>query len=503
LVYGFSSILARLLNFLLIPLYTYYFLPQEYAIITDFYSIMALFSVVLAFSIDSFYFRVQRKIPIDTEELSTIQGEKRVIIHPSHFLFNQCMSFLVLINTVFLALTLLNAQTLAEYLDYPDHKNWVILCVLILFFDTFSVLPLAVLRSEKKAWRFSAINTSMIFLNIGCNLLYFLYLKPQYNLAISPASVVFGINLMASIFRFILLLPNCLHYTPQFNWDFWSQMIPYAAPLVLVSIGGIINEVIDRQLLKYLLLETHSKEEMLYQVGIYGAVYKFSIFITLINQAFRYAVEPFLLRRYDEKPSKQDLPKSRQVTLELHIQLMNVYVGILLFCFLSITFFSDLLKHIFLANPAYWQGLKILPILLLAHVCLGVYYLQSIWYRLAMVTQIGAHISWIGVLITVIINFIFIPQYGYVASAWATLFCYFSMLVISYFWSQSYLAIPYTLKKIGYYFAVALYFYYIVQHSGLLEYVFADQMAGQIGGKLFFLALYAGILFRLEYPNSK
>ena len=444
-VYGFSSVFVRGLNFLLTPLYTYFFLPAHYAIITDFYAVMAFLTVVLSFGLDSFYFRIHpEEKDEENQNLSTV-------------LFNQCMSFSIVLATIFLALTLPNANLIATWMHYPGEKLWVSICIFILFIDAFSVLPLAILRSEEKALRFSGIQSATILINVLCNVLYFLIFKRYVEVTIfEDITAVLLINLISSCCRLLFLIPQFIKYTPVFNAMFWQRILHYTFPLMLVGLGGIINEVLDRQLLKYLLLKNHSETEALRQMGIYGAIYKFSIFISLITQAFRYTLEPFLLQMFGNPKNDEQLTKNFQR------RLMSIYVGFLLFSSLTILFFQDLIKILFLQQEAYWEGLQILPILLLAQVVLGVYYQQALWYKMVMKTQIGAHITWIGVLITLIFNFLLIPKYGYVASAWITLGCYAVMLSMSYVWSLKHWAVSYDFKSLWTYFIVAVAFFSLI-----------------------------------------
>ena len=225
----------------------------------------------------------------------------------------------------------------------------------------------------------------------------------------------------------------------------------YAFPMLFVGLAGIVNETLDRSMLKRMqtaqFMEsgqslTEATENALIQLGIYGANYKITMFISMFIQAFRYAAEPFFFNQENEKNSKHVIAK-----------VMTYFIIVVTVMFLSLDLFLPILKY-FTPNPTYWIGLKVVPILLLANVFLGIFVNLSIWYKLSQKTNYGAYISIMGATITIGVNFMFIPIYGYVASAWATLACYGTMMIVSYFLGKKHYPIPYNLKKIGIYLSL-------------------------------------------------
>jgi O-antigen/teichoic acid export membrane protein len=310
---------------------------------------------------------------------------------------------------------------------------------------------MAKLRADGKALYFAGVNLISILTNIGLNV-FFVYFcmgwaeegvsnfftEHFYNPSIG-IGYVFIANLAASAVKFILLLPLLVKNLFKFHFFTWKIMIWYAFPLLIAGLAGIANETIDRILLKNILSPVVGLNEALRQVGIYGAVYKISIIITLFIQAFRYAAEPFFFH--------QEKNKNAPFTYAV---VMNFFVIICVTVFMGVILYIDVVKH-FLRQKEYWEGLHVVPVLLMANVFLGIYYNLSAWYKLSGKTRFGAYFSIFGALITLTLNFLWIPRYGYTGAAWATLCCYFSMAVISYIFSRKHYKIPYETGKIALY----------------------------------------------------
>jgi len=262
--------------------------------------------------------------------------------------------------------------------------------------------------------------------------------------------------------KFILLLPDMLEARYGFEFSLLKKMFIYALPLLIFGLSGIINETIDRIMLKRMLFNILGEKETLSQLGIYGACYKISIIITLFIQAFRYAAEPFFFSQEKEKNAK-----------ETYAKIMTYFVIVCATIFLGVMLYIDIVKY-FIPNEAFWAGLKIVPILLFANINLGIYYNQSIWYKLSGKTRFGAYIGLFGAAITILLNFIWIPIYGYIGSAWATLICYTSMMFLSFILSRKHYPIKYNLPKLFLYLGLAfgLYFctLYLSLPAGLFKY---------------------------------
>lgn len=440
-IYGLSSIIARFLNYLLTPLWTKRYTAEQFGIITEMYAYVAFLVVFLTYGLETAYFRYCSK-----------KGQDPKII------FSTVLISIVCSSALFISICTMFAQPIADALHYPDHKEYIIWFAIIVAVDAVSSIPLAKMREEGKAINFAAANMVNVFVNIGLNWFFLVYCQDNigtnnvlvdtfYDESIG-VGYVFISNLVATMAKFLVVIPEAFKQAFTFDKALYKKMVRYAFPLLFVGLAGIVNETLDRILLKRMLIDSLGETETLVQLGIYGANYKLSIIITLFIQAFRYAAEPFFFSQQKNKDSK-----------ETYALVMNYFVIVVSVMFLVVLFYIDVFK-LFINNEALWVGLKIVPILLLANIFLGMYYNQSIWYKLSSKTGFGALISIFGAVLTIVFNIILIPHFGYVGSAWATLICYASMVVVSYLLGQKHFPIPYDLKKIGIYLgsAVALYF---------------------------------------------
>jgi O-antigen/teichoic acid export membrane protein len=432
-VYGLSSIVGRLLNYLLVPLYTYKFTnAADYGVVSELYAWVAFLVVLLTFGMETAYFRFRKENT----------NEKEV--------FASGFFILTIINLFFLAAIFLFNQSIANALLFNEHPEYILLLGLIVVLDGISALPLARLRAEEKALQFAGINFASIFINILLNLVFMLILFDPNN----PEKGVFYIllaNLISSAIKPVLLYKDFLQVSFKPNGQLIRAMLLYAAPLVIAGFAGIINETLDRILLKHLLYDETDPSSLMHaeaQVGIYSACYKLAMLVTIIIQAFRYAAEPFFFAQHKSENKNQ-----------IYVKVMNYFLAFLCLIFLGVSLNIDILKY-FIQNESYWVGLGVVPILLLANVFLGVYFNQSIWYKLSNKTKFGAYIAISGAILTIGINLVFIPIYGYWASAWATLIVYAFQMVLSYVLGQVHYPIPYNLKKFGLYLGSSLLIYW-------------------------------------------
>ena len=433
-VYGLSSIVGRLLNYLLVPLYTSVFTdPAHYGVVSELYAWVAFLIVILTFGMETAFFRF----------IQTSENKEQTYL-------NSLASVLGINAFLFAALLFFN-DDIAQLMLYEGHNEYIILLGIIVCVDAISAIPLARLRVEEKSMRFVSIQITSILVNVGLNLFLMLYLfDPE-----RPEEGVLFIllaNLCASLVKPIMLYDSFNLSGLKLNWKEIKLMLFYAFPLVIGSFAGIINETIDRILLKQILYDPndistlHTAES---EVGIYSACYKLAMLITILLQAYRYAAEPFFFNQMKNE--------DRNV---IYVKVMNLFVATVCLVFLFVSLNIDLFKH-FIQNEAYWTGLKVVPILLLANVFLGIYYNQSIWYKLSGKTQYGAYIALIGASLTIGINLVFIPTYGYMASAWATFIVYALQMLISYFLGQKHYPIPYNVKKFFLYLGLAIVLYFL------------------------------------------
>ena len=479
-VYGLSSIVGRLLNYLLTPLHTAFFLPEEYGVITELYAYVAFLVALLMYGMETAFFRFVTKEGQDQEKV-----------------FSTALISLSATTGVFLLAATFFSQSIANWMLYPDHMEYVVWFGLIVGLDALSNLPLARLRQENKPMRFAIVNLSSVAVNILLNLFFIGYCMSNYEAGNSNALIdlvydpeigvgyVFIANLISSGVKFALLVPTMLGIKMVFDKVLWRRMINYALPLLLAGLAGIVNETLDRILLKRLLANQMSLDEAMAQVGIYGAVYKISIIITLFVQAFRYAAEPFFFAQAKEKNAKK-----------VYARVMTYFVIITAAIFLGVNLYIDIFKY-FISNREYWVGLNIVPILLLANLFLGVYYNLSVWYKLTEKTIYGAYLSALGAGITILLNVLLIPWIGYEGSAWATLACYSSMAVGSWYLGRKHYPIPYNMRKILFYLGMSLFLFAISRVINLEESALMYLVHTAL------LLIFAALVYWLEKPGPQ
>jgi len=438
-IYGLSSIVGRFLNYLLVPLYTYTFAAAEYGVVSEFYAYAGFFAVLLTLGLETGYFRFRNREGI-----------------PAGAAYPAALMVLLLANLAFITAILVYRQPLADLLRYPDHPEYLVWFGLILAMDAISALPFARLRAEDRAWRFAGIKIAEILLAIGFNLLFLLGwpklagLWPELPLAqlYDPAigvGYIFVANLIASAFKLLLLTPQFRGVPYRAGLKVIKPLLAYSLPMVIIGFSGVINEMLDRAILKYLL--PYELKENLRILGVYGACYKLSILMTLFVQAFRYAGEPFFFAYAGRADAKR-----------AYALVLRYFVIFCVFIFLLVTLFLDLFQYFI--GEEYREGLDVVPILLMANLFLGIYVNLSVWYKLTDRTGMGAWVSLIAAGITIGLNFWWIPLIGYRGAAWAHLACYGGMAVASWLLGRHYYPVPYPVFRILFYllFGVALYF---------------------------------------------
>ena len=432
-IYGLSSIIGRLLNYLLVPLYTYVFInPADYGVVSELYAWVAFLIVILTFGMETAFFKFIQN-----------EGDQKNV-------FSTALSALLSLNSVFFLVVLLFYQDIASLLLYEDHGEYIVMLGAIVSIDAISALPLAKLRAEEKAKRFSIIQLSSIAVNIILNVIFLLFCF-DYNNPEQGVFYIFLANLIASLVKPIFLLKS-FTLIRGIDRSLLKRMLVFSFPLAIAGFAGIINETLDRILLKQMLYNPENPSSLDYaeaQVGIYSASYKLAMLIAILLQAYRYAAEPFFFSQM----KNQDRNK-------IYSQIMNVFIAFVCGIFLLVTLNIDIFKY-FIQNETYWVGLQVVPILLMANIFLGIYYNQSIWFKLSEKTKFGAYIALFGASLTVLINILYIPKFGYMACAWATLIVYFTQMVISYILGQRHYPIPYNLKKFIFYISLALALYFL------------------------------------------
>jgi O-antigen/teichoic acid export membrane protein len=472
-VYGLSTVVGRLLNYLLVPLYTYQFTdPGDFGVITEFYAYASFLNVVLTYGMETAFFNFSAKRDRNPAVYSTA-------------LFSLGLS-----TALFLAVLTLNAQAVAQLLRYPGHAEYVLWMAWVIGLDALAAIPFARLREQQRAWRFALLKTLNILVNIGGNLLFLGLGKWAFESAAVPAwlgwasalydprigiGYVFIANFVASAVTLFLLLPELLAARARPELALWRHMLAYALPLLLAGLAGMVNETMDRILLKYL-LPAHVAMQ---QLGIYGACYKISILMSIFVQAFRYAAEPFFFARHRQADAR-----------ELYALVMRWFVIACAFIFLAVM--ANIAWVQYFVGASYRAGLDVVPVLLMANLCLGVFFNLSIWYKLTEQTRFGTYLTLWGAAVTLVLNFWWIPRIGYMGAAWATLVCYASMAAWSYLLGQKYFAVPYDLKRLLGYPLLALALYACqLQADGLAP---AWELLARNGT----LAVFLGVVLLLE-----
>lgn len=457
-IYGVSSIVGRLLNYFLVPFYTRIFTREQFGVVTEMYAYVAFLVVILTYGMETAFFRFSAKTGRPMNVYSTI-------------LFS-----VISTSSVFILLCAIFSIPLGTLLGYPNHTEYVIWFAIIVGLDAISAIPMAYLRQQNRAKRFMAVSMVNVLVNIGLNLFFLVYCKGQFETHGSAANAlvrtfyspeigvgyVFISNLVASVVKLMLLSPQILRAKVQYELALMKQMLRYALPLMVLGLAGIVNETLDRVLLKHLL--DLPQDEALAQLGVYGACYKVAIIMSLGIQAFRYAAEPFFFAQEKARNAPQT-----------YAAVMRYFVIVAAFLFLGIMLFIDVVM--LFVGEEFREGQKVVPILLTAYVFYGIVFNLSFWYKLSERTTWGAAISIIGAIVTLSLNFWLIPVIGYMGSAWATLASYATMMLISFVLGKMYYPIPYDLKRIGLYLFAAGGFYtlslHILPEGGLLKYAIA------------------------------
>ncbi len=476
-IYGLPTIVGRLLNYLLVPLYTNVFSPGEYGVVTELYAYVAFLGVLLTYGMETALFR-----------FSEGQANKENV-------FSTALIALFTSSLVFLLLIFIFLKPLAAAMRYQTHPEYLMWFAIIIAFDAITAVPFAKLRQANRPKVFAIIKSGNIFLNILFNLFFIVFcariyqqpnslLFPLISKIYSPQigiGYIFISNLLASAATFLMLLPGLLKVRYQLDKKLLKQMLIYSFPLLIAGLAGMVNETMDRVLMKYLLPEN---SDVMAQIGIYGACYKVSIIMTIFIQTFRYAAEPFFFAEAGKKDASQ-----------LYAGVMKYFVIACCIIFLGTTLYMDIVQYF--VGEKFREGLFIVPILLLANLCLGIFFNLSIWYKLSGQTKFGAYLTLLGAVITITCNYFWIPAFGYAGAAWATLACYAGIMLASYFIGQRYYYIRYDLKRILGYLAMAVLLF------GLSNFFDNFSVALRMTLNTLLLFLFGATAFFLEKPEYK
>jgi O-antigen/teichoic acid export membrane protein len=456
--YGLSSIAARFISYLLTPYLTYKLTEVAYGEQSIVYSFIPFLNVIVTHGMETAYFRFGSK-----------ENEEK-IYHTSSF-------SMIIVTSLVIAGLLMWGGAIASLLQIDLHPEYLKLVAWVVGIDALTTIPFSRLRLQSKPKKFAFIKVGGILINILATYTLISTL-PQYAQS-HPGSFIAGLykpgwevgyiliaNIIQNVFVLILLQKEIRDLRFSFDAKLWGQMMMYSLPLILVGFGGMINETMDRIMIGWW-GPGGSPDANKALVGIYSACYKLAILITISVQAFRMGAEPFFFKQ----AQSENAPKT-------YARVMKFFVITLCVMFLGVVLYLDIWKE-FIRNPEMYVGLRVVPILLMANIFLGIYYNLSIWYKLSNNTMAGAWITILGAVITILINYIAIPHFGYMASAWATFICYGTMMIVSYKWGQRVYYIPYATKKLIAYFVISLLLYginnlvHLVSSNQPFNYLFA------------------------------
>lgn len=463
-IYGMSSIIGRFLNYLLVPLYTAKISAASggYGVITNMYAYTALLLVILTFGMETTFFRFVNK-----------EGED------AHKVYTTVLCMVGCISLLFIALVMAFIHPLSSLMGYADHPAYVWTMFVTVAIDAFQCIPFAYLRYKKRPMKFAAFKLLFILLNILLNVLYYVVLGG------TEVGYAFYINLVCTA-----SITFCFYKELKegFMGDFatWSEtkrligkMLRYSWPILVLGIAGILNQTADKILFPYIYKGNDSHT----QLGIYGAASKIAMIMAMITQAFRYAYEPFVFGKAKDKDSR-----------DTYAAAMKYFLIFTLLAFLVVMGYIDVLRHII--GRDYWDGLRVVPIVMAAEILMGVYFNLSFWYKLIDRTIWGAWFSGIGCVVLIAVNVIFVPQYGYMACAWAGFAGYGTAMILSYFVGQKYYPINYPLKSIGVYVAITLLFF-VVMH---LAEVYVPNMALRLAINTACIVLFVAHTIHYDFP---
>lgn len=436
-IYGLSSMLGRFLNWCLVPLYTYTLATTgEYGVVTTLYTYTAFFVVLLTYGMETGFFRFANKTEYEAKTV-----------------YATTITSIGITTSIFIVAGILLSSWLASVLGFGVKPEYVAMLVVIVGMDAFSAIPFAYLRYLKRPIRFATVKMVFIFTNIATNLFFLIacpylmkhapstvdwFFRPDYGVGYILVS-----NLISTFVMMMFLMPQMLGFRYQIDRDLLRKLLNYSLPLLVLGIAGILSQTVDKMLFPFLIKD---QADAMNQLGIYGANFKIAVVMVMFTQAFRFAYEPFVFAKSKGDDSKK-----------MYADAMKFFIIASLLIFLGMMFYIDVLKYII--KPTYFEGLKVVPIVMLGQFVFGIYFNLSIWYKLIDKTQWGAYFSVIVCVLTILFNFLFIPIWGYMGCAWASLLSNLIITLISYFMGQRTFPIHYDMKRIFAYFGLATVLY--------------------------------------------
>ena len=459
-IYGVSSIVGRFLNYLLVPVYTIA-LPASsggYGVVTNIYAWVALILVLLTCGMETGFFRFANKGQ---------DGPMRV--------YSTTLLSVSIGSLVFVALGLLFLEPIAGWLEYGEHPWYIGMMMIVVAMDAIQSIPFAYLRYKKRPIKFAALKLLFIFLNIALNLFYYVILEGN------DVGYAFLFNLVCTSVVMVCMIPELRGFTYVLDRELLKRMLRYSLPLVILGMAGILNQVADKIIFPFVYPD---EAEATIQLGIYGAASKIAMIMAMFTQAFRFAYEPFVFGKSKEKDSR-----------EMYAQAMKFFIIFTLLAFLAVMFYLDILRHVI--GRDYWDGLRVVPIVMAAEIFMGIYFNLSFWYKLIDETRWGAYFSLTGCIILILMNIFLVPKYGYIACAWAGFTGYGVAMLLSYFVGQKKYPIQYDLKAIGMYVLLAAVLYVAA------EYVSIDNIYLRMAYRTVLLLLFIAYVVKRDLPLNQ
>ena len=459
-IYGVSSIVGRFLNYLLVPVYTIA-LPASsggYGVVTNIYAWVALMLVLLTCGMETGFFRFANKGQDDPMRV-----------------YSTTLLSVSIGSVEFVVLGLLFLEPIAGWLEYGEHPWYIGMMMIVVAMDAIQSIPFAYLRYKKRPIKFAALKLLFIFLNIALNLFYYVVLKGN------DVGYAFLFNLVCTSVVMLCMIPELRGFTYVLDRELLKRMLRYSLPLVILGVAGILNQVADKIIFPFVYPD---EAEATVQLGIYGAASKIAMIMAMFTQAFRFAYEPFVFGKSKEKDSR-----------EMYAQAMKFFIIFTLLAFLAVMFYLDILRHII--GRDYWDGLRVVPIVMAAEIFMGIYFNLSFWYKLIDETRWGAYFSLTGCTILILMNIFLIPKYGYIACAWAGFTGYGVAMLLSYFVGQKKYPIQYDLKAIGMYVLLAAVLYLAA------EYVPIDNIYLRMAYRTVLLILFIAYVVKRDLPLNQ
>lgn len=456
-IYGVSSIVGRFLNYLLVPIYTIS-MPAStggYGIITNMYAITALLLVLLTCGMETGFFRFANK------------GEEDPVK-----VYSTTLLTVGAISLSFLAVCLLFLEPIARVMGYEEHPWYLGMMLIVIAMDAIQAIPFAYLRYKNRPIKFAALKMLFIFASIILNIVYFVFMKG------TDVGAAFLINLICTSLVMLCLISELRGFRYTLDRDLMKRMFRYSFPILILGIAGILNQVVDKIIFPFVYPDPVEADV---QLGIYGATSKIAMIMAMFTQAFRFAYEPFVFGKSKEKDNRQ-----------MYAQAMKFFIIFTLLAFLTVMFYLDILRYVI--GRDYWEGLKVVPIVMAAEMFMGVYFNLSFWYKLTDETKWGAYFSLTACTIVILMNAFLIPVYGYMACAWAGFTGYAVAMLLSYFVGQKKYPIAYDLKSIGGYVLLALMIYV----AG--EWIPVDNMLLRLLLRTLLLFVFIGYIIKHDLP---